>query len=268
MPKDVVSVDAGPWDDRGRRPFRYIGARLNKPIRMEQAIIEIGPHIVRFRGVDGFWVGVVETGQIPRAGDHQLAQSSRAEKRDERERVVRFLMDMGWNPEARKELDRLGPRLSPGRPQRARRECSSVHHARPRPSERRVRGRRRAARPSNTSARQSCSRRSGEKGIPTELQIEAHETSSARTSSSMSPITALAADLRKLAGGLPGRSAKILEGSGRRSDQGARGGAGRRSRPVRRLAQGRSRSPEFPTQAQFALAMSGYVAGPDRATAS
>ena len=24
---------------------------------MEQAIIEIGPHIVRFRGVDGFWLG-------------------------------------------------------------------------------------------------------------------------------------------------------------------------------------------------------------------
>ena len=58
MPKEVVSVEAGPWNERGRRSFRYVGSRLNKPIRMEQAIIEIGPHIVRFRGVDGFWVGV------------------------------------------------------------------------------------------------------------------------------------------------------------------------------------------------------------------
>ena len=27
MPREVLSVKAGPWDDRGRREFRYIGAR-------------------------------------------------------------------------------------------------------------------------------------------------------------------------------------------------------------------------------------------------
>ena len=32
---------------------------------MEQAIIEIGPHIVHYRGVDGFWQGIVETDQVP-----------------------------------------------------------------------------------------------------------------------------------------------------------------------------------------------------------
>lgn len=107
MPKEVVSVEAGPWDERGRRQFRYVGARLNKPIRMEQAIIEIRPHFVKFRGVDGFWVGVAETGQIP----HDVVTSllSRVEQKNagERERVVRFLMDMGWNAEAKKELNRL-----------------------------------------------------------------------------------------------------------------------------------------------------------------
>ena len=62
MPTDVVSVEAGPWDERGRRPFRY-SPNLNKSIHMEQAIIEIGPHVAKFRGVDGFWVGVIETGR-------------------------------------------------------------------------------------------------------------------------------------------------------------------------------------------------------------
>ena len=80
MPTDVVSVEAGPWDERGRRPFRYSGARLNKSIHMEQAIIEIGPHVVKFRGVDGFWVGVIETGQIPRDVRDEPALSGRAEE--------------------------------------------------------------------------------------------------------------------------------------------------------------------------------------------
>ena len=53
MPKEVLSVEARPWDDRGRRTFRYFGSRANRAIAMEQAIIEIGPHIVRYRGIDG-----------------------------------------------------------------------------------------------------------------------------------------------------------------------------------------------------------------------
>ena len=81
MPKEVISVEAGPWDDRGRRSFRYLGSRSNKPISMEQAIIEIGPHIVKFRGVDGFWVGVVETNQVPRPVGDGAAGASRAEER-------------------------------------------------------------------------------------------------------------------------------------------------------------------------------------------
>ncbi len=107
MPTDVVRVEAGPWDERGRRPFRYQAGGAGKWIRMEQAIIEIGPHIVKFRGVDGFWGGAVETGQVPR--EVITSVLSRVEQKNvtERERVVRFLMDIGWNAEAKKELDRL-----------------------------------------------------------------------------------------------------------------------------------------------------------------
>ena len=81
MPKEVISVEAGPWDDRGRRTFRYLGSKLNRSISMEQAIIEIGPHIVRYRGIDGFWVGVVETGPGPALGDHVAGGTGRPEER-------------------------------------------------------------------------------------------------------------------------------------------------------------------------------------------
>ncbi len=57
MPKEVVSVQAGAWNERGRRSFRYVGSNPNRPISMEQAIIEIGPHVAKYRGVDGFWLG-------------------------------------------------------------------------------------------------------------------------------------------------------------------------------------------------------------------
>ena len=107
MPKEVISVEAGPWDDRGRRAFRYLGSKSNRPIRMEQAIIEIGPHIVRYRGIDGFWVGVVETSQVPHSVIMSLLGRVDQKNAEERERVVRFLMDAGWYREAREELDRL-----------------------------------------------------------------------------------------------------------------------------------------------------------------
>jgi pimeloyl-ACP methyl ester carboxylesterase len=107
MPKEVLSVEAGPWDERGRRTFRYLGSRVNRPVSMEQAIIEISPHIVRYRGIDGFWVGVVETDQVPHSVIMALVGRVDQKSGEERERVVRFLIDAGWYPEARAELDRL-----------------------------------------------------------------------------------------------------------------------------------------------------------------
>lgn len=107
MPEEVISVEAGPWDDRGRRTFRYFGSRANRAIAMEQAIIEIGPHIVKYRGIDGFWVGVVETSQVPRPVIMALIGRVDQKNAEERERVIRFLMDAGWYPEARAELERV-----------------------------------------------------------------------------------------------------------------------------------------------------------------
>ena len=107
MPKEVVNVVAEPWDEKGRRRFQYVGGRPTRTVGMEQAINEIGPHLVRFRGVDGFWQGQVPTHAVPRDVLMGLLRKVEQENQDERERVVRFLMGAGWYPEAKVELDRL-----------------------------------------------------------------------------------------------------------------------------------------------------------------
>src|SRR5262245_37146368 len=74
---------------------------------MEQAIIEIGPHVVKYRGVDEFWLGQLVTSAIPRSVVAGLLGRVEQTNQGERERVVRFFMDAGWYTEARTELDRL-----------------------------------------------------------------------------------------------------------------------------------------------------------------
>ena len=200
MPKDVVSVEAGPWDDRGRRAFRYLGARLNKPIRMEQAIIEIGPHIVKYRGVDGFWVGMTETGQIPHSVVISLLDKVEQKNVTERERVVRFFMERGWNAEARIELDRL-VRDFPQADLKERAENARLFIRQGEASERRaeVAQCRKAQQYSRAAEMLKTFR---EKGVPTELQIEAREIER-HDEQQRNSDTALAADLRKLFSGLP-----------------------------------------------------------------
>lgn len=106
MPKEVVSVAAEPWDEKGRRRFQFYG-RSAKPIAMEQAINEIGPNVVRYRGVDGFWKGQIATRGVPREVLLSLLHKVEQENQNERERVVRYLMGAGWYGEAREELDKL-----------------------------------------------------------------------------------------------------------------------------------------------------------------
>ncbi|OJW19241.1 MAG: hypothetical protein BGO49_12155 [Planctomycetales bacterium 71-10] len=106
MPKEVVGVAAEPWDEKGRRKFQFYG-RSAKPIAMEQAINEIGPNVVRFRGVDGFWKGQVATRGVPREVLLSLLHKVEQGNQNERERVVRYMMGAGWYAEARTELDKL-----------------------------------------------------------------------------------------------------------------------------------------------------------------
>ncbi|MDR3633655.1 MAG: alpha/beta hydrolase, partial [Isosphaeraceae bacterium] len=108
MPKEVLKVHAEPWNDRGRRTFEYLGSNLRKPVRMEQAINELGPHISKVRGVDGFWQGQLDTRAIPR--EVVLGLLARVDRKNisERRRVYSFLVQAEWYPEAKVELDRLG----------------------------------------------------------------------------------------------------------------------------------------------------------------
>lgn len=107
MPKEVISVTAGPWNDRGRRTFAFEGSRAGKVVRMEQAINELGPYLVKIRGVDGFWLSTLATSQVPR--EVVLGMLAKVDQHDknERIRVARFLIQSGWYTESRAELDRI-----------------------------------------------------------------------------------------------------------------------------------------------------------------
>lgn len=107
MPKEVVSVNEAPWNDRGRRAFAYEGSKIGRIIRMEQAINEMGPHLVKIRGVDGFWQGQLATSQVPRQIVLGILGKVDETDKNERIRVARFLIQSKWYKEARAELERI-----------------------------------------------------------------------------------------------------------------------------------------------------------------
>ncbi|GIW87202.1 MAG: hypothetical protein KatS3mg108_1526 [Isosphaeraceae bacterium] len=119
MPPHAVEIEATPWDELGRRRFSYSTGTRGKRIAMTQAINELGPFAVRYRGIDGFWRGSLDISQVPKPivlgllarfdptrfdPAHPLTPE---QIRDERLRVGRFLIQAGWFPEALAELDRL-----------------------------------------------------------------------------------------------------------------------------------------------------------------
>jgi pimeloyl-ACP methyl ester carboxylesterase len=262
MPKEVVSVEAGPWDDRGRRTFRYIGSRLNKPIRMEQAIIEIGPHIVKLRGVDGFWVSLIETNQVPRDVVTSLLSKIELKNVSERERVVRFLMDIGWNVEARKELDRL-VRDFPQADLKERAENARQFILQGEAQERRATvAQRRKAQQYRGAA--ELLKTFSDKNVPVELQLEARDIERQDQQQHAADL-ALSTELRKLLDGLPAAGRKFWKD------------------PVAELTETLSTAPDAirdrfavwrkaraepgsSASGLFAKAMSSYIAGPDHAT--
>ncbi len=260
MPTDVVSVETGPWDERGRRPFRY-SPNLTKSIHMEQAIIEIGPHVAKFRGVDGFWVGVIETAQIPRQVVTSLLSRVEQKNVTERERVVRFLMDIGWTVEAGKELDRL-VRDFPQPDLKERSENARLFIRQSEATDRRAEMMqcRKAQQFKRASELLATFR---EKGVPTELQLQARELERQNEQQHAADLF-LAADLRKLSSGLPAAArkfwkepvAEVIKALDEAPD------AIRDRFAIWRKARS---EPGIQDQASLALAMSSYLAGPDHA---
>jgi dienelactone hydrolase len=261
MPKEVLSVEARPWDDRGRRDFRYLGSKSNRTLRMEQAIIEVGPHIVRYRGIDGFWVGVVETSQVPHAVILSLIGRVDQQNAEERERVVRFLIDAGWYREARQELDRLiqdFPKTELSERAASARVFITQAEAAQRRSE--VDLRRRAQ---QYQAVGRLLKTFQDKDIATEIQVDARELER-RDQQQQAADRALAVELRRLSGRLTQEArgpwqkalAEILKAIDEAPD----------AVRDRFVAWQKARDdPKVTDEARFALAMSGYIVGQDMA---
>ena len=106
MPTVALNIQAGPWDAKGRRMFRYVNAR-QKPVEMQQAINELTPYLTRYRGIDGFWVGQISTNQVPRPVVLGLLAKVDQKNQDERLKVTRWLIQAEWYPEAKAALDGL-----------------------------------------------------------------------------------------------------------------------------------------------------------------
>jgi dienelactone hydrolase len=106
QPPAAVGIESTPWDDKGRRAFRYTNIK-GKTVEMKQAIHEIGPYLTRFRGIDGFWQGQVATSQIPRPVILGLLARVKQDDQDERLKVTRWLIQAEWYSEALVALDGL-----------------------------------------------------------------------------------------------------------------------------------------------------------------
>jgi pimeloyl-ACP methyl ester carboxylesterase len=104
QPSVAVNIEATPWDEKGRRDFRYMNNN-QRVVQMKQAIHEIGPFLCRFRGIDGFWQGQVATSQIPRPVILGLLGKVDQTNQDERMKVTRWLIQAGWYPEALAAID-------------------------------------------------------------------------------------------------------------------------------------------------------------------
>ena len=107
MPPFAYNVRITPWDQYGRRSFRYVGSRGGTVGQMVQAINGLGPKVCQIRGVDGFWKGQVPTSTVPKEVVLGLLKKIDQANKDSRIKVNSFLMQAEWYDEAIVELKRL-----------------------------------------------------------------------------------------------------------------------------------------------------------------
>jgi hypothetical protein len=267
MPPAAVVIEATPWDAKGRRNFAYLRPGSSKPIRMTQAINSLGPRSVSFRGIDGFWVSHMATSQVPREVVLGILGKVDPTLENERIRVVRFLIQAEWYQEALAELESLAKdfpsfeerksALQAGiRESLARRTVTEAELRKaaqqPRESARLLRSLSLADAPSDLQ-------------VAVKNQLEQLEAEDAR-------IRALADDLRELGKqaaslGLPDlaagpviadRMVELIEGLTEAPET-----ARARLKP---FADSRTAEPSIAAPERLALALSGWVAGPDSAS--
>ena len=259
MPTYALNIEAGPWDAKGRRRFSYVGSRSKKPVEFTQAINELGPTAVRIRGVDGFWSGRLSTTTIPRPVILGILAKVQQDNQDERLRVGRFLIQAEWYDEARAELDRIG-RDFPDFAETVATVKTLVAESEAR------------ARWSDLSDRlgagQPKAALAGLRGFPlaeapSEVLAVVRDTLRAEESR-LADARALAHEVREAADGLDperrraasSRLLEILRGLDEAPDATAE-----------RLGPFRAADASTAPESRFALAISGWAAGPERATA-
>ncbi len=107
LPAFAHHIETTPWDQFGRRKFRYVGTRSGKATEMTQAIYQMKSHAVRIRGVDGFWNAPLALECVPREVVLGLLAKVDQKDQDKRLSVGSFLIQAGWYGEARAELERI-----------------------------------------------------------------------------------------------------------------------------------------------------------------
>jgi pimeloyl-ACP methyl ester carboxylesterase len=262
MPTEVVSVEAGPWNEKGRRSFRYFGSNPERPIRMQQAIIELSAHVVKFRGIDGFWLGQIQTDQIPRQVVLGLLARANQKLVAERESVIQYLLEVGWYAEAKAELDRL-VRDFPRAELKERAENARLFIIRAEAMQRRS-DLDRCARALQFHRVAELLKSFKAKEIGTDLQVEVREIERNYDREHAADAT-LATELRRLAGGLSAQArgfwkhplVEVLKSIEDAPE------AVRDRFAAYRKAKSDARATD---QACFALAMSGYLVGHELAT--
>ncbi|ODT97867.1 MAG: hypothetical protein ABS79_06805 [Planctomycetes bacterium SCN 63-9] len=264
MPKEVVSVQATEWNEKGRRSFRYMGPKLGKVTAMEQAIIEMTPHRVRYRGIDGFWMGHLSTSVVPREVITGLLGRVEQENQAERERVVRFEIAAGWYREAKESLDGL-LRDFPDSELKARAESARTLIIQAEASQRRAElDIRRKAQQYRKAEELLTSLAGSDKDLSTEFASEIRELSR-KAEENRRNDQATAGEIPRLAVGLPEASRDFwkqpIQEVARALKAAPDAVRGRLEAYQRTVA-----DPRIKPLERFALAMSGYVAGIDGAT--
>ncbi len=104
MPVFAIGVNAGPWDEQGRRMFSFHGqiGKTGTPrtYSMSQAINEIGADHVHIRGITGFWQGRLALDQVPRKTILSLLSTVDSKDLNMRLSVIKLLIQAEWYADA------------------------------------------------------------------------------------------------------------------------------------------------------------------------
>ncbi len=260
MPVAAYDIQASSWDENGRRTFSYLGPRQSRRIRMTQAINDLGPSVVKLRGVDGFWQGQLATGQVPRPIVLGLLHRDQDDEK-ERLRICRFLIQAEWYAEAKVELDRLAQDFPETR-DRARDTRRSVQELEARALLAEIEVHRAAQQPKEVLAQL---RGVPAKGVPADVLAAVREQLDRDKARSEEDRT-LAAALKDATEGLPAEARKetraalveILRDLTDVPDA---------ALPRLEAFQKALSESEQSAEARFALALSGWAVGPDAAVA-